>query len=124
MPRQDLRTLGTCLVLQAEGFRFAPNQTATKIADTIGLDVGLYEYYYPGDYPKNVGYKLPYTLEGYVVARLLVAALERVDGEPTAPKVSAALRASPVLDFGPMRVGGNSRYVDITAISARGGLVE
>ncbi|HMS12206.1 MAG TPA: FGGY-family carbohydrate kinase [Microthrixaceae bacterium] len=30
---QDLRTLGTCLVLQAEGFRFAPNQTATKIAD-------------------------------------------------------------------------------------------
>ena len=38
----------------------------TKIADTIGLDVGLYEYYYPGDYPKNVGYKLPYTLEGYV----------------------------------------------------------
>ena len=65
-----------------------------------------------------------HTLEGYVVAKLLVAALERVDGEPTAPKVSAALRASPVLDFGPMRVGGSSRYVDITAISARGGLVE
>lgn len=65
-----------------------------------------------------------HTLEGYVVAKLLVAALERVDGEPTAPKVSAALRTSPVLDFGPMRVGGSSRYVDITAISARGGLVE
>lgn len=65
-----------------------------------------------------------HTLEGYVVARLLVAALERVDGEPTAPKVSAALRAVPVLDLGPMRIGGNSRYVDITAISARGGLVE
>jgi len=39
----------------------------TKIADTIGLDVGLYEYYYPGDYPgPHVDYKLPYTLEGYV----------------------------------------------------------
>lgn len=28
---QDLRTLGDCLVLQAEGVRFAPNQSATKI---------------------------------------------------------------------------------------------
>jgi glycerol kinase len=28
---QDLRTLGDCLVLQAEGLRFAPNQSATKI---------------------------------------------------------------------------------------------
>jgi len=29
---QDLRTLGDCLVLAAEGFRFAPNQAATKFA--------------------------------------------------------------------------------------------
>lgn len=29
---QDLRTLGTCLTLQADGFRFAPNATATKAA--------------------------------------------------------------------------------------------
>ena len=29
---QDLRTLGACLVWQAEGLRFAPNQTATKAA--------------------------------------------------------------------------------------------
>lgn len=28
---QDLRTVGDCLVLAAEGFRFAPNQTATKV---------------------------------------------------------------------------------------------
>lgn len=28
---QDLRTLGDCLVFQAEGLRFAPNQSATKI---------------------------------------------------------------------------------------------
>lgn len=28
---QDLRTLGDCLLLQAEGLRFAPNQSATKI---------------------------------------------------------------------------------------------
>ena len=70
-----------------------------------------------------------HTLEGYVVARLLVAALERVDGEPTAAKVSAALRSTPALDFGPMRVGGKGassghRYVDLTAISSKGGLVE
>ncbi|MFN8035093.1 MAG: FGGY-family carbohydrate kinase [Acidimicrobiia bacterium] len=29
---QDLRTVGTCLALQAEGFRFAPNSSATKVA--------------------------------------------------------------------------------------------
>lgn len=28
---QDLRTLGDCLVLQVEGLRFAPNQSATKV---------------------------------------------------------------------------------------------
>ena len=70
-----------------------------------------------------------HTLEGYVVARLLVSALERVDGEPSASKVSAALRAAPTLEFGPMRVNGRSsgianRYVDMTAISSKGGLVE
>jgi glycerol kinase len=30
---QDLRTVGDCLVLGAEGFRFAPNQMATKAAN-------------------------------------------------------------------------------------------
>ena len=29
---QDLRTVGTCLELQAEGFRLAPNASATKLA--------------------------------------------------------------------------------------------
>jgi glycerol kinase len=29
---QDLRTVGTCLTLQAEGFRFPPNASATKLA--------------------------------------------------------------------------------------------
>src|SRR5690349_3588410 len=29
---QDLRTVGTCLVLQADGIRVAPNASATKIA--------------------------------------------------------------------------------------------
>ena len=29
---QDLRTAGTCLELQAEGIRLAPNESATKIA--------------------------------------------------------------------------------------------
>ena len=70
-----------------------------------------------------------HTLEGYVVARLLVSALERVDGEPTAAKVSAALREVPAIELGPMRVAGRSvgvvnRYVDMTAISSKGGLVE
>ena len=70
-----------------------------------------------------------HTVEGFVVARLLVSALERVDGEPTAAKVSAALRVMPALEFGPMRVGGKgggavNRYVDMTAISSKGGLLE
>src|SRR5579875_1841163 len=29
---QDLRTVGTCLAMQAEGFRFPPNASATKLA--------------------------------------------------------------------------------------------
>ena len=70
-----------------------------------------------------------HTLEGYVVARLLVSALERVEGELTATKVSAALRDMPAIELGPMRVAGRgvnavNRYVDITAISSKGGLVE
>ena len=32
---QDLRTIGDCLVLQAEGFRFAPNQSATKARNLL-----------------------------------------------------------------------------------------
>ena len=32
---QDLRTLGTCLVLQADGIRLAPNVSATKIAHLL-----------------------------------------------------------------------------------------
>lgn len=32
---QDLRTVGDCLVLQAEGLRLAPNQSATKIKNLL-----------------------------------------------------------------------------------------
>lgn len=32
---QDLRTVGECLTLQAEGLRLAPNQTATKVAHLL-----------------------------------------------------------------------------------------
>jgi glycerol kinase len=32
---QDLRTVGTCLVLQAQGLHFAPNQSATKFAHLL-----------------------------------------------------------------------------------------
>lgn len=34
---QDLRTVGDCLVLQAEGLRLAPNQTATKARHLLDL---------------------------------------------------------------------------------------
>ena len=34
---QDLRTVGDCLVLAAEGFRFAPNQSATKLANILDI---------------------------------------------------------------------------------------
>src|SRR6187549_2322886 len=32
---QDLRTVGTCLVLQADGIRLAPNASATKLAQLL-----------------------------------------------------------------------------------------
>lgn len=32
---QDLRTVGTCLVMQAEGWKFAPNESATKVAHLL-----------------------------------------------------------------------------------------
>lgn len=32
---QDLRTVGDCLVMQADGFHFAPNQSATKIKNLL-----------------------------------------------------------------------------------------
>lgn len=32
---QDLRTVGRCLEMQAQGFRFAPNASATKLADIL-----------------------------------------------------------------------------------------
>ncbi|MEP6939535.1 MAG: TorF family putative porin [Rudaea sp.] len=47
----------------------------TKIADTIGLDVGLYTYYYPGDYP-SPGYTLPYTTEAYVALSYGIVSLK------------------------------------------------
>ncbi|MFP5327321.1 MAG: FGGY family carbohydrate kinase, partial [Acidimicrobiia bacterium] len=32
---QDLRTVGTCLVMQADGLHFAPNESATKLAHLL-----------------------------------------------------------------------------------------
>lgn len=37
---QDLRTVGDCLTLQAEGFRLAPNVSATKVAHLLDLHDG------------------------------------------------------------------------------------
>ena len=34
---QDLRTVGTCLALQAQGIRVAPNESATKLAMLLDL---------------------------------------------------------------------------------------
>jgi len=40
---QDLRTIGECLTLGAEGFRLAPNQSATKLAAIVGSVPGARE---------------------------------------------------------------------------------
>lgn len=71
------------------------------------------------------------TLEGYVVVRVVVAALERIEGEPNSGKVLAALRGLPTQEFGPLRVclqmnndEQRPRFVDLSAISSRGGLIE
>jgi uncharacterized protein (TIGR02001 family) len=44
-----------------------------KLGDATGLDLGLYTYYYPGDYPSHS--TLPYTTEGYVALSYGVATL-------------------------------------------------
>jgi len=46
----------------------------TKIADTLGLDFGLYTYYYPGDYPS--GFTDPNTTEVYVAISYAIASLK------------------------------------------------
>lgn len=66
-----------------------------------------------------------YGLEGYVNARLVVAALERVGANPTRERLVAALHAAP-FDLGGYRVHfdtkGNqgSNYVEISVIGANG----
>lgn len=42
--------------------------------DAFKLDVGLYQYYYPGDYPH--GFTRPHTLEGYVGLSWSIATLK------------------------------------------------
>jgi branched-chain amino acid transport system substrate-binding protein len=70
-----------------------------------------------------------HTLEGYVVARVLVGALEAIDGDPTAVRVSSALRSLRDIDLGPMsvstRIATNAvRFVNLSAVSKRGALIE
>ena len=71
-----------------------------------------------------------HTLEGYVAARVLTAAFAQVEGDPTPAKVVKALRALPATDFGPLRVSmqrpsnAGRAYVDVTAISSKGALLE
>lgn len=70
-----------------------------------------------------------HTLEGYVVARVLVAALETITGEPTPASVTAALRTARDLDLGPLnvstRVPENAmRFVNLSAVSRKGALIE
>lgn len=42
--------------------------------DAWKLDLGLYTYYYPGDYPR--GFTRPYTTEGYVAVSFSIATLK------------------------------------------------
>ena len=46
----------------------------TKLADTIGLDFGLYTYYYPGSYPG--GFTSPNTTEVYIAASYSIVSLK------------------------------------------------
>jgi len=70
-----------------------------------------------------------HSLEGYVVGKLLIAALERIDGEPTAAKLQAALRSLPPAEFGPLRIdlrpGGEApKFVNLTMLSRHGALID
>jgi branched-chain amino acid transport system substrate-binding protein len=66
-----------------------------------------------------------YGLEGYINARLVVAALERTGGNPTRERLEAALRGAP-FDLGGFRVGfgprsnEGSNYVEISVIGVNG----
>lgn len=70
-----------------------------------------------------------HSLEGYLVARILVSALERVEGEPTPARILAALRSLPALVIGPMTVslrdaGSATRFVNLMVVSRNGGLLD
>jgi branched-chain amino acid transport system substrate-binding protein len=70
-----------------------------------------------------------HTLEGYVVARVLVNAFESIPGEPTPASVNAALRSVRDLEFGPMSVSTRvparaMRFVNLSAVSSKGALIE
>jgi branched-chain amino acid transport system substrate-binding protein len=70
-----------------------------------------------------------HTLEGYVVARVLIAALETIPGEPTAATVTAALRSARDLDLGAINVSTRipenaMRFVNLSAVSKKGALIE
>ncbi len=70
-----------------------------------------------------------HTLEGYVVARALVGALNRVDGEPTAERVTAVLKRGVALELGALNINARAdndsiRFVNLSAISKRGELID
>jgi branched-chain amino acid transport system substrate-binding protein len=70
-----------------------------------------------------------HTLEGYVVARTLISAIELIDGEPTAGRVAQALRQMRDIDLGPLVVSTRSaenavRFVNLSAVSRRGELID
>ena len=50
---QDLRTVGTCLMLQAEGLRLSPNESATKLAYLLDTDATSAST--PGSAPSTPG---------------------------------------------------------------------
>jgi branched-chain amino acid transport system substrate-binding protein len=70
-----------------------------------------------------------HTLEGYVVARVLVAALESISGEVTALRVSSALRTVRDIDLGPMSVSTRIptsavRFTNLSVVSRKGSLID
>jgi branched-chain amino acid transport system substrate-binding protein len=71
-----------------------------------------------------------HTLEGYLAARVLVALLERTEGEPSRQRIVRSLRAGLSMDLGLFVLAGTavqrraSNYVDITVIANSGRLVD
>lgn len=91
---QDLRTVGACLVWQAEGLRFAPNESATKLAHLLDeADPDRSRDLCFGTVDTWIAWHLSQgALHVTDVSNAAVTGLLRRDGSQWEPKVLEALR--------------------------------